>query len=190
MRGTRTDATNPAASRGLDDALLACAAGDKDALRSIYEQEAGQMLGIARRILCRAALAEDVVHDTFVKVWQNAHSFDPARGSGHSWLYTILRHTALNTLRGEGRTDLVDDFESFDLPTQDDGPEAIVLRLSETSRLRHCLETIEPRRRHALVLAYTHGLTHGEIAGRFGVPLGTMKSWIRRSLMALKDCMA
>jgi RNA polymerase sigma-70 factor (ECF subfamily) len=190
MQGTTIAARDRSPRPGLEGALLACSKGDRAALRTIYEQEAAQMLGVARRMLRRPAAAEDVVHDAFVKIWQNAQSFDPARGSAKAWIYTILRHIALNALRRDGRTELVDDFERFDLLSPDDNPEAIVLRLSETSRLRRCLEGIEPQRRHALVLAYTHGLTHGEIAGRFGVPLGTMKSWIRRTLMALKDCMA
>ena len=68
-------------------------------------------------------------------------------------------------------------------------PEAIVASLSEASRLRGCLEKIEPRRRECMLLAYTYGLTHGEVAGRVGIPLGTAKAWIRRSLFALKECL-
>lgn len=174
----------------LERALLACADGDAAALRTIYDAQGPQMLGIARRLLGRTALAEEIVHDAFIKVWRNAASFDPARGSASTWIYAILRNLALNTLRGERRTDLVDDFEAFGLVSEEDGPEAIVVRLSETGRLRRCLESLEPPRRDAIVLAYTRGMTHGELAGRFGVPLGTMKSRMRRTLAALKDCMA
>ena len=175
---------------GLESDLLACGRGDKNALARIYDSEAAQMLGVARRFLSRSSIAEEVVHDAFVRIWQSARSFDPARGSARTWIYAILRHHALNTLRQERRADLTDDIEPLGLVSQEDDPEAIIMRLSDASRLRVCLKSIEPVRRNVIILAYTQGLTHGELAGRFGVPLGTMKSWIRRSLAVLKDCMA
>jgi RNA polymerase sigma-70 factor (ECF subfamily) len=174
----------------LDDALRRCAAGDRAALRAIYDAEAPRMLGVAMRLLRRRSLAEEAVHDAFVQIWQRAASFDPARGGERSWIYAVLRHRALNILRGETRTDLVEDFEPFTLVSEDESPEAIVSRLSDAGALRRCLERLEPLRRQAVLLAYVQGLSHGELAGRLGVPLGTMKSWIRRSLLALRECMA
>jgi len=74
--------------------------------------------------------------------------------------------------------------------SEDEDAETLVLRLSDTSALKRCLERLEPVRRRAILLAYVHGLSHGELAGRLGVPLGTMKSWIRRSLLSLRECLA
>ncbi|HEV2602486.1 MAG TPA: sigma-70 family RNA polymerase sigma factor [Microvirga sp.] len=174
----------------LDEALRRCAAGDKAALRAIYDLEAPRMLGVAIRLLRRRALAEEAVHDTFVQVWQRASTFDASRGDARSWLYAVLRNRALNILRGETRTDLVEDFEPMGLVSDDESPEALTLRLSDAGALKRCLERLEPTRKQAILLAYVHGLSHGELAGRLGVPLGTMKSWIRRSLLALRECMA
>lgn len=174
----------------LDDALRRCAAGDAAALRAIYEAEAARMTGVALRLLRRQALAEEAVHDAFVQVWRRAASFDPARGQARAWLYAVLRHRALNILRGEARTDLVEDFEPMGLASEEDDPEAIVARLSDAGALRRCLERLEPARRQLIVLAYVHGLSHGELAGRLGAPLGTIKSWIRRSLVSLRECLA
>ena len=174
----------------LDDALRRCAGGDEAALRAIYDAEAPRMLGVALRILRRQALAEEAVHDAFVQVWQRAASFDAARGGARTWLYAVLRHRALNILRGEVRTDLVDDFEPMNLASEEEDPEAVIERLSDASALRRCLERLEPTRRRLVVLSYMHGLSHGELAARVGVPLGTMKSWLRRSLIALKECLA
>jgi RNA polymerase sigma factor (sigma-70 family) len=174
----------------LDEALRRCAAGDRAALRVIYDAEAPRMLGVALRLLRRRSLAEEAVHDAFVQIWQRAGSFDPARGEARTWIYTVLRNRALTILRGESRTDLVEDFEPMGLASEEESPETLVLRLSDTGALRRCLERLEPLRRQAVLLAYVQGLTHGELAGRLGVPLGTMKSWIRRSLLALKECMA
>ena len=174
----------------LDEALRRCAAGDKAALRAIYDLEAPRMLGVAIRLLRRRPLAEEAVHDTFVQVWQRASTFDASRGDARSWLYAVLRNRALNILRGETRTDLVEDFEPMGLVSDDESPEALTLRLSDAGALKRCLERLEPTRKQAILLAYVHGLSHGELAGRLGVPLGTMKSWIRRSLLALRECMA
>ena len=174
----------------LDAALRACAAGDRGALRAIYHAEAPRMLGVALRLLRRRPLAEEAVQDAFVLIWRQAGSFDPARGEARTWIYAILRHRALNILRGEARTELVDDFEPMGLASEDESPEAVIARLCEVGALRRCLDRLEPERRRAVALAYIHGLTHGELAARLGVPLGTMKSWIRRSLLALRDCLA
>jgi RNA polymerase sigma-70 factor (ECF subfamily) len=184
--------TSMAASDGADlnKALQACARGDRAALRAIYDAEAPRMLGVAQRLLRRPALAEEAVQDAFVQVWRRAASFDPARGGARTWLYAVLRHRALNILRGEVRTDLVDDFEPMGLASEEENAEHLVARLSEAGALRRCLEGLEPSRRQAIVLAYVHGLSHGELAGRLGVPLGTVKSWIRRSLIALRECLA
>jgi RNA polymerase sigma factor (sigma-70 family) len=177
-------------SLDLDDDLRRCAGGDRAALRRIYEAEAPRMLGVALRILRRRQLAEEAVHDTFVQVWQRAGTFDAARGAAKTWLYTVLRHRALNILRGEVRTDLIADFEPLGLVGDEESPESVIARLSEAGALRRCLERLEPVRRRAVVLAYMHGLSHGELAARAGVPLGTMKSWLRRSLLVLRECMA
>jgi RNA polymerase sigma factor (sigma-70 family) len=184
-------AQQPAPERAsLDEALRRCAAGDRSALRMIYDLEAPRMLGVALRLLRRRALAEEALHDAFVQIWQRAGSFDPARGEARTWIYAVLRNRALNILRGETRTDLVEDFEPLGLTSEGESPEDVTLRLSDTSALKRCLERLEPARRTAILLAYVEGLSHGELAGRLGVPLGTMKSWIRRSLLSLRECMA
>jgi RNA polymerase sigma factor (sigma-70 family) len=144
---------------------------------------------VAMRLLRRRSLAEEAVHDTFLQVWQHASSFDAAKGNARTWLYSILRNRALNILRGEARTELTEDFEPMGLTSEDESPETIVLRLSDTGALKRCLELLDPVQRQAILLAYVRGLSHGELAGRFGVPLGTMKSWMRRSLAALRECM-
>jgi RNA polymerase sigma factor (sigma-70 family) len=174
----------------LAGALRRCATGDRAGLRLIYDTEGARMVGVAMRIVRRQALAEEAVHDAFVQIWERASSFDPSRGQARSWLYAVVRHRALNILRSEARTDLVEDFEPMGLASPDDDPEAVVARLSDAGALRRCLERLEPARRRLIVLAYVHGLSHGELAGRLGMPLGTVKSWMRRSLLSLRECLA
>jgi RNA polymerase sigma-70 factor (ECF subfamily) len=167
--------------------LRRCAERDSDALRRLFELEGPTMLGVATRILRRRELAEEAVQDAFVQIWRKAATYDPDRGVARAWIFAILRHRALNILRDGAREDLAAELPE---PVSDDpDPEAVVSRLSDESRLRGCLEALEPRRRAGIVLAYTHGLSHGEVAERLSVPLGTAKSWIRRGLAALKECM-
>ncbi|WP_081421797.1 sigma-70 family RNA polymerase sigma factor [Tardiphaga robiniae] len=167
----------------LSAALARCAAGDRAALQMIYNSEAPKMIGVARRILFRQDLAEEAVHDAFVRIWGAAASFDPHRGSARGWLYAVVRNRALSIHRNEHRYDASDD-SALDIDC-----EATMTRMPETSALRKCLERINRPRRDVVVLAYVHGMSHGELAGRLKVPLGTVKSWVRRSLSSLQECM-
>jgi RNA polymerase sigma factor (sigma-70 family) len=92
-------------------------------------------------------------------------------------------------LRAENRTEWTDDVEAYGLESPEEDPEAVAARLSDAGALRHCLDRLEPKQRIAIVLAYVHGLTHQDIAERTGLPLGTLKSWIRRSLLSLRECL-
>src|SRR6476620_11051535 len=165
-------------------ALIRCAAGDRTALRVIYDAEAARMVGVARRMLRRQDLAEEAVQDAFMRVWRAAGTFDPQKGAARSWLYAILRNCALSILRDESRF-ISDDAADQAAPMT----ESALTRLPETSALQRCLERLDPARRSVVVLSYVHGLSHGEVAGKLGVPLGTVKSWVRRSLISLQECM-
>ena len=167
-----------------------CATGDKAALRLLFEREAPRMIGVAERIVRRRALAEEVAQDAFVLIWRKAASFNAALGSGRTWLYTIVRNRALNILRDESRTELAADPQDIDIASEEEDAESMVARLGEATRLRACLEKLEPERRNAIVLAYTRGLSHGELAGKLDLPLGTIKSWIRRGMISLKECLS
>ena len=112
-------------------------------------------------------------------------TFDPQKGAARSWLYAILRNCALSILRDENRFTSDEDAADQAAPMT----ESALARLPETSALRRCLERLEPARRSVVVLSYVHGLSHGEVAGKLGVPLGTVKSWVRRSLISLQECM-
>ena len=170
--------------------IAACAAGRRDSLRALYERESGAMIAAAMRIVRRRELAEEVVHDVFVQIWRHAGSFDPMLGQGRAWMFTILRNRAISILRSASR----------ELPTEDDAlmlaveksavTEQAYDRLGDGSALKRCLEALEPKRRAGVLLAYVEGLSHGEIAARLDVPLGTAKAWIRRSLIQLRECLA
>lgn len=166
-------------------ALRRCAQGDRPALRVLYDNEAARMLAIAWRILRRRELAEDVVQEAFVRIWRKAGSYDPELGSARSWLYAIVRNLALNALRDGRHEILVDE----PMPEPGPAPQDVLGQLADSSALRHCLERLDDSRRNCLLLAYVGGFSHGEIAGRLGAPLGTVKAWIRRGLLSLRECL-
>ena len=166
-------------------ALVACARGERSALRSLYDIEARKMLGVALRIVRQRHLAEDVVQDAFIKVWQRAHSFDPLRGSARGWLFSVVRHFALNQVRDNARQ----------IPMDETSLEAIELQLAPPSAtdalgpLQDCLARLDADKRSCIVLAYVDGCTQAEIAQRLATPLGTVKAWIRRGLLSLRECL-
>lgn len=171
-------------------ALLACARGERYALRALYERESRWLCGVARRIVGDPALAEDVLHDAFVQLWQSASTYQPALGSARGWIYTVVRHTALRAVRRQGRVSTLAPQELAELSdaTQAAAPDRE--RGLDVDRLERCMEHLEPQRRDCVTLAFVNGCTHDEIAARVGAPLGTVKSWIRRSLAALKECLS
>lgn len=184
-----SDVKQPGEHGEIEIALLACAAGDKNALRRIYEAESPRMLGVAQRLLKRRALAEEAVQDAFVLIFRHAGRFDPERGAGLTWIYAILRNRSLSILRDEKRTETSDTPIAEETASEEDDPETVMAKLSDATALRGCLEMLPPQRRGLVLLAFVQGLTHGEIAGRLKLPLGTVKSWIRRSLLSLKECL-
>lgn len=164
--------------------LLACAQGDQRALRRLYEQESSHLLGVAIRITRDKSLAEDIVHDAFLKVWRGAGSFDPSRGSARGWVFSVTRHLALNVVRNHYReVPLVDEHEQ--VAVNDTFEFA-----ARSGQIHTCLEQLDPSRRRCILHAYVDGFSHSEIARKLDTPLGTVKAWIKRSLVALRECMA
>jgi RNA polymerase sigma-70 factor, ECF subfamily len=169
--------------------LQACASGDLTALHSLYAATAPQLFGLALGILRSHELAEDVVQDAFILVWRNVHSFDHSRGTAMAWLAGIVRNQCFDVLRRRGREAPLDEssMENWEDPAP--GPADLTTLSREAQRLKACLDELDEGPRRSMILAYYEGLTFAEVAVRLGVPLGTAKSWIRRSLIRLKDCM-
>lgn len=165
--------------------LLACARGDHRALHQLYEQDSSRLLGVALRITRNKALAEDIVHDAFIKIWHGAHSFDPLRGSARGWVFSVTRHLALDVVRSAGRDVPLDDqYEPMAEPAQ------TFEFAARSGQIHQCLERLDPTRRTCILHAYVDGYSHSEIAQKLSTPLGTVKAWIKRSLAALRECMA
>lgn len=175
-------------------AIAGCARKDQRALRSLYERDGPYLLGVALRIVRDRQAAEDVLHDAFVSVWAKASGFDPALGAGRGWLFSIVRHQALNVVRARMREvypeeeamAALEDANAYAAAGGRSTPQETHVTLG---RLGACLETLDGPKRESILYAYLEGCSHGEIAARMGSPLGTVKAWIRRGLDALRECM-
>jgi RNA polymerase sigma-70 factor (ECF subfamily) len=170
--------------------LAACAHQDRQAFQRLYERTAPQLLACLLRILRNRATAEDALQDVFVQVWGRAGQFDGARGSAWAWLIAIARYRAIDLRRREGRV-VAGPFADVDqIPGEDDSQDALAALGKRASKaLASCLGALQPRQRECIVLAYQGGLSQAEVAGELGEPLGSVKSWIRRGLTALKRCL-
>lgn len=173
-----------------DAVLAACAQGDQHALHRLYQQDGRHLLGVALRIVRRRDVAEDVLHDAFVSIWQKAASFDAGRGAGRGWVYSVVRHQALNALRGSEREVAVDTdaLDALQEAQADTVAEQFELQAS-MGRLHDCLAHLDSAKRNSIICAYVDGCSHSEIAERLKAPLGSVKAWLKRGLAALRECM-
>jgi RNA polymerase sigma factor (sigma-70 family) len=171
-------------------ALVRVGAGDRAALRMVYQDTSAKLFGVCLRILNDRSEAEDVLQDVFVTVWRNAASFDAGRASPITWLVAIARNRAIDRLRSSAGRRRIEPIESAD-QVSDPAPAAIerVELAQQHQRLAHCLEELEARHSAAIRAAFLDGATYEELAQRMSVPLGTMKSWIRRGLLKLRTCL-
>ena len=174
----------------LSRALGRVAAGDEAALNQVYAQTSAKLFGICLRILGDRGEAEDALQDVYVSVWRRAGSFDGSRGSPITWLATLARNRAIDRLRSGRRTRGSVPVEAAS-EIADAGPSAFDrLEAGETrARLADCIGELEERTGEAIRAAFFGGHTYADLAERMAVPLGTMKSWVRRGLMKLKDCL-
>ncbi len=172
----------------LSGLLKAVAQHDRNAFAALYRLTSAKLFGICLHMLPQRSDAEDVLQEVYVTIWHKAAQFDRRRASPITWLAMIARNKAIDRLRagGERRQEPVELLEA--LPAAAQQEDAIELE-SAHQRLSRCLDGLEGRQRLAIRTAFFDGCTYEELATRSGVPLGTLKSWIRRGLLHLKECL-
>ena len=177
----------------LDGLLGAIAAGDQSAFQRLYAATSAKLFGVIVRIVGRRDVAEEVLQDTYLAIWDHAGDFRTERGSPIAWMAAIGRNRALNRRRGERETVSLDDPDGAPM-LADDAVAGADLDWAgagaDARRLHGCLESLEEGPRSCIVMALVEGYTHQELVKRLDCPLGTVKSWIRRGLSRLKDCLA
>lgn len=164
------------------------ALGDRGVFALLYQRTSAKLFGVCLRILKDRAEAEEALQESYVKIWQNSGQYSQSRASAISWLAAIARNQSIDRLRKRRAAG-----ETLDAVAEvADGapsPESAAVASGERRRLQDCLQELDPKHAAAIREAYFGGFTYEELARRGGMPLGTMKSWIRRSLVRLKDCL-
>ena len=173
----------------LEALLTRCAAGDRAGLETLYTRVAPILLAVLLRMLKRRDAAEDALQDVFVSVWQRARQFDPIRGRPLAWLVSMARYRAIDLQRSARPAVALTRLSALEPQLQSEDPLDAGEMLGTGALLLRCLEQIAAPQRRCLMLAYQEGLTHSEIARAVNEPLGTVKSWVRRSLLALRRCL-
>ena len=182
----------------LSKLLARAGVGDRAAFAALYEATSSHLLGVVLRIQRDRAQAEDILQEVYVNVWRAAQSFDAAQSQPLTWLSSIARNRAIDSLR---RTQTQPQFKSTITSIEEDndvydtvadeapGPLDLLSRASDARALSSCMQVLSAQQRQSVALAFFDGLSHAEVAAQMRQPLGTVKSWVRRALMSLKSCL-
>src|SRR5450830_457686 len=164
--------------------------GDRAAFSSLYQTTSAKLFGLALRILLRRDLAEEALQDAFVKIWHNAESFNPEKAAAMTWMTAVVRNRCLDVLRAAPHEAQLAEEQSFDdWASEDLGPLAEITASTEVKALMNCMSHLAPLQRQAIAMSYFHDLAHEQLAQQLVQPLGTIKTWIRRGLQVLKNCL-
>jgi RNA polymerase sigma-70 factor, ECF subfamily len=190
IRGEAPGRGSPAsATDGLADLLGRAATRDAAAFSALYKATSAKLYGIVARILPRGDAAADALQEAYVRIWEKAGEFDPAKGSPLAWMVTIARNRALDEVRRVRPGSLEDLPESFEPAADEVDPLAARERSEGLVALLNCLQTLDEEKRAVVLLAYYRGSSREALAKRFGRPVPTIKTWLHRSLAQLRDCL-
>ena len=188
-------ASLPSTSAAGDPATLAkwisaVALGDRQAYRRLYDATSPKLFAVALRILRDEGRAEDVLQDSFVNVWNGAAGYNSSLSAPMTWMVTIVRNRALDYIRRvDRRTVELDDDLAAVLESDEPTPADSAMRAQDATALHRCLKRLDAGQRQVIAFAYFQGLTHSELASTLRMPIGTVKTWIRRGLEKMKRCL-
>jgi RNA polymerase sigma-70 factor (ECF subfamily) len=165
------------------------ALGDRAALAALYDATSGKLFGVCLRVLKNRSEAEDALQDVYMRIWAKADRYAVTGHSPMTWLITVARNLAIDRLRAR-KGNHVDLDAVGELVETSPGPEAASIAASEQRRINSCFAELPPDRADAVRAAYLDGTTYQALADRFDVPLNTMRTWLRRSLISLKECLS
>jgi len=169
--------------------LAAVAKGDRAAFERLYAATRAKLYGVVLRILRRPDLADEVMQETYLKIWNSAGQFDPALASPITWMVAIARNRAIDLVRKRTDISIEEVPEVLELASDTADPLATRERTEDLGRLLECLGRLDPDQRRLLLLAYFNGWSREQLATRFGAPVNTIKTWLRRSILAVRECL-
>jgi RNA polymerase sigma-70 factor (ECF subfamily) len=170
--------------------LAQVALGNRVAFEALYRGTANRLFGICLRVLTQRSEAEDALQEVYTTVWRKAAQFDPEKASATAWLAMIARNKAIDRLRAMPAIQARSSIElAENLEDHGTSPAQALETSKDRARLEHCLERLEPKRRSLIRAAFFDGMTYEELAARIEAPLGSIKSWIRRGLLQLRECL-
>jgi RNA polymerase sigma factor (sigma-70 family) len=173
----------------LSRALARVAMQDRDALQEVYRRTSRKLFGICLRILGETAEAEDAMQEVYLTIWRRADTFDPTRGNPISWLAALTRNRAIDLLRRSGRRETAPIELADGIADESPDAEAVLVQLGEDARINLCIEQLTKGDAAMIRTAFFDGSTYADLAGRSQLPLGTVKSRIRRALLKLRECL-
>jgi RNA polymerase sigma-70 factor (ECF subfamily) len=169
--------------------MAAVAKGDRAAFERLYAATRAKLYGVALRILRRSDLADEVIQETYLKIWQNAGTFDPKVATPITWMVAIARNRALDVVRKKGEASIEEETQAMEAASDEPSPLARHEMTDELRRLLACLGDLEEERRRLVLLAYYGGWSREQLAVKFEAPANTIKTWLRRSLMEIRECL-
>lgn len=175
----------------LSDLLSRCALRDQHAFSQLYRHSSAKLFAVAVRITRRRDWAEEVLQESFVNIWNHASGYNPAKSAPMTWMTAIVRNRALDLLRRPRELEPGEDHEELlaSIPDESPGPEELLKQAVTAGALADCMKQLTSEQQKSITLAFFYGLSHGELAQQMQKPLGTVKTWIRRGLDRLKDCL-
>ena len=172
----------------INDLIARCALNDRSALDALYHATSAKLFAVVLRVLNNRSEAEDALQEIYIKIWHKADRFQSNDYSPMSWLTVLARNHAIDMIRARKPVS-VDIDETFDIADTDKTPEEEAINASEGRRIDDCLSELDAQKSAAVRGAYVDGDSYAELAERFGVPLNTMRTWLRRSLLSLRECL-
>jgi RNA polymerase sigma-70 factor (ECF subfamily) len=169
--------------------LAAVAKGDQAAFERLYAATRAKLYGVVLRILKRHDLADEVMQETYIKVWNGAGQFDPRLSAPITWMVAIARNRAIDLLRKRTETSIEEEPEAMDVAAETPNPLARRERNEELTRLLACVGRLDPDRQRLVLLAYYDGWSREQLAAKLEKPINTIKTWLRRSLLEIRECL-
>src|SRR5690348_6186682 len=169
--------------------IAAVAKGDQAAFERLYLATRAKLYGVALRILRRQDLSEEVIQETYLRIWRSAGQFDPALSSPITWMSSIARNRAIDLVRKKTETSIEEEPAAMEVASESTDPLARKEMSEELKRLLDCVGRLEPDRQKLVLLAYYNGWSREQLADKFGAPVNTVKTWLRRSLLEIRGCL-